>query len=1165
MVRVAVFRVLGMTCGSCSASIERLLRSLDVISATVSLLTEEAKIIYNEQEQTLEGLKSSIEGCGFEARLISVNEPKENFAEVKLALGTNKTADTGPMVDAVKQLNGVFETSISPSGTEFTILYDTAKLDNTKLVNIISEAGFDATIVASTVANKQPKEHLCTRLSIKGMTCSACTLAITNALESNEHICKASVSLLTEEAFVEHTLDISPGSIQDIIENTGFECKIIESKANENLLFNSDGLLDEEEEHVSFEIFGINEETDLLGLEYNIEALLNSLPAVVDFKLSFKKRYDTNSHIVLNAQNSSAIRALSSTDNESAYLDGENLIDEVSITYMPSLLGIRLLYNVLNNVSSEVNFVILSSVDPTISQLRLLSRVKEILYWRSNFFKCLLFGTPVFVLNYFSSSTFSVKLMIFPGLFLTTVIQLLLSSYVQFVLGAIFLKKFSFFIRHGAKNASMDVLVCISTLVSFLFSIWSIIFNVVKGLRAPPKVLFDTSCMVIAFVSLGKWLENNAKGSTSTALSKLLSLTPTTCTIVSDDFNYDDYMKRLNENKEDSSITGEIPTKTLGIDMVQTNDVAIVLPGSKIPADGVIVFGETDIDESLMTGESLPVYRNKGDQVIGGTINGSNVIHIKVTRTGKKSQLQQIINLVKDSQVKKAPVQRFADYLAARFVPSVICLSVLTFCLWMLVSHLINPKKLPMAFKSEKNGNTFVCLKLAISVIVVACPCALGLAAPTAVMVGTGVGAENGVFIKGGDILEKARDISLILFDKTGTLTTGLMNIVNVQFNKDIPLSAEQWWSLVGSVELGSTHPIAKTISKVAREKLGLTFEDDVFETAVKNFKVIPGQGVTADVILMSQSEHISVCMGNLKMIGTMYPDLIEKVAPHEKKFLEDSVNSVVHIAVDGKYGGYIELADRLKPHTEEIINYLRFVKHYEIGIVTGDSKGAALEVAKELGIPDCNVYYEVLPTLKDKVVLDLKKKLPGVGIVFVGDGINDAPALVQADIGMAISSGTDIAIDSADIVLIERDSNDSNLMGVILALDLSNETFWRIKMNFIWAMVYNVVMLPFAMGCFMPFNIVLPPAAAAASMALSSVSVVANSLLLKRWRPRKLSDIATSSNDDLENNHLLNLKTCTTTDLEIFKTKRSSSSFLKDRIGRLFSRNYNYEVLPMS
>lgn len=749
----------------------------------------------------------------------------------------------------------------------------------------------------------------------------------------------------------------------------------------------------------------------------------------------------------------------------------------------------------------------------TEAELEVLSKSKDIEYWKSIFIQSIIFGLPVLFMNHTKNFAIWKKTMIFPGLYLLSLLELALATYIQLKLAKPFLKKFSSFLRTGFKNATMDVLVAISTSISYLFSFTSILVSIIYGTESgPPAVLFDTLVMIISFVAFGKFLENKAKGATSTALSSLLSLTPPTCTIISDVPQYEEFMQQQKLNSKTQAALQDFATKTVSTDLLKPNDYSIVYPGGRIPADGEIVYGETEIDESLLTGEPLPVYKTVNDRVIGGSINGPFLIHIKVTYTGKDSQLQQIINLVKDTQVTKAPVQRFSDFVAARFVPCVLLLALFTFIAWMVACFTMHTEELPKIFREEVNGKFFVCLKLAISVVVVACPCALGLAAPTAVMVGTGVGALHGILIKGADILEKATSINVILFDKTGTLTTGEMSLVN--YKSLSKLSDADWWKLIGSVECNSEHPIGVALTKLAKQKLGLGFDDDHFDTIIDEVNVLVGMGIQASITLNGGKTY-NIFVGNEKLMSEKLPEMLNDF--DEKS---NSQNTVSYVIINGEYAGYIELTDTVKPLSREVVSYLKN-DGYIVGMVTGDNYGAAMKISQEVGISPENVFYEVSPIHKDKVITDLKENLgDGVCVAFVGDGINDAPALAKADIGIAISSGTDIAIESADIVLISGSSRGADLKGIVNALKLSNATFSRIKLNFIWAMVYNILMLPFAMGCFLPLNIMLPPIAAGAAMMFSSLSVVFSSLLLKRWSPPKL-EAKESFSIDLETGNL--------------------------------------------
>lgn len=1159
-----ILSVSGMTCGACLASITEALNAVDGVSqASVSLITEEAKVVFDKLKVNPDKLIQAIEDCGFDAKLIKTHDLSANFhkpaATINTVVGIEGMtcgACLASITEALENLPGVNQVSISLLTSNGSIVHSSS-VSTAQLKQAIEDCGFDATIESSkSIENSKPVKFS-TSLAVQGMTCGACLASITEAVEKLSGVSEVTVSLITEVALIEHDDTITPDQLKQAIEDCGFDASITSSHpvAHEGTAEDND------EEEVSLQIFGINDSTDITNLQYNIEAKLNSLPGVIHFSLAFKNGTNqVTSSPILTDPNSSGIQALLSNDNQEIHED-ENLIDELTVVYNNNQLGIRTLVDTLNGITNEILFLIVNSVDQSAtSQLKLLSRVKDIKYWRNNLIKCLIFGIPVIVLTHTESTKLWKNMMIFPGFYVVTLIELLLTTHIQFNLGSVFLKKFLQFVKLGGRNATMDVLVCISTMISYLFSIFSIVLSVWSGqTKKPPKVLFDTSTMLITFISIGKWLENQAKGATSTALSKLLSLTPTSCTIIEDPDRYQTFLKSANylqESKSEESNNSmiDLPTRTIGIDLIQPDDIAVVLPGGKIPADGKILFGESEIDESIITGESLPVFKKVGDAVIGGSINGPDLIHVQVLKSGKKSQLQQIINLVKDSQVSKAPIQRFADYVAARFVPAVLVLATLTFIFWLALCYVLHVKTLPMPFIKEENGKFFVCLRLAISVIVVACPCALGLAAPTAMMVGTGVGASHGVLIKGGEVLEKTNKINVILFDKTGTLTTGNMKIMRYRQILNSGLSSEDWWNLCGSVEVNSEHPIGKAITEKAKQELFFKFNDDKFQTMMSDFKVLTGLGIKSYVQLFTDtSKKYKVFVGNNRMINEMFPHLKSTLSEYLAGDLDNLINTLAHVIINDEYSGYFELSDDIKPHTREVLNYLANHENYIVGLVTGDHAAAALKVGKQLGISSENIFSEVSPVNKDKIIVDIKKKFGGedgtnVGVAFVGDGINDAPALAQADIGMAISSGTDIAIESADIVLINNNvgsSDATDLFGVPIAFSISNATFNRIKLNFIWAAIYNIVMLPFAMGCFLPLNIMLPPIAAGASMALSSVSVVINSLMLKYWKPPKFDAEYDEEEVGFELNDGFSLKTST---LAEFNSLKRNKKLLKTR-----------------
>lgn len=1138
----AILSVQGMTCSACTASVsEALERIPQVVLASVSLLTNEAKVTYNEPFDP-KLLVEAIENCGFDAALIShiTNAPNNDISgdlsqTTLLISGMTCGACSSSITEAIEKQEGVKKCSVSLLTNEAKISH-ASLISPESLLSVVEDCGFDATIESTSLASGNAQSTI---FQVTGMTCGACSASITKRLESMDGVISADVSQITNEAVVTHTEEVDAEEIRQAIEDCGFDAALLPARPQHSNTSAS------KIEDFTLQIYGLTDATELSTFQYNVEAVLNSLAGVHSFHFKFQSQQAEDETSNLNDSNI------------------ESLIDILQVRICPDVTGVRVLVDALNAIDDQFNFTIFNSIDQSLaSQLKILSKANDIQFWRKNFFLALIFGIPTIVLNAFQGLQFWKEFMIMDGLFLVSILQLALASFVLFVLGAPFFKRFKFFLLNKGHGANMDVLVCISSSITYCFSITSISLSVWSGESSkPPKVLFDTIVMLVCFVSFGKWIENKAKGATSFALSRLLSLTPTTCLIVVFDGEFD-----INEPEALS----KFPVRELSIDLIQNEDIVVVTPGGKMPVDGIIIYGNTEIDESVVTGESLPVHKERGSRVIGGSINGPSVIYVKVTGAGKNSQLHQIINIVKDSQVNKAPVQRFADYIAARFVFFILGLSVLTLVFWIVCAKFY-ANVLPTIFHKDLNGKYFVCFKLAISVIVVACPCALGLAAPTAVMVGTGVGASHGALIKGGDILEKASDINVILFDKTGTLTSGEMEVVNFkQIENKLNLSGEEFWSLIGSLEANSEHPTAKALVKKARGLLKKTFEEDTFDGAVSDLIVTPGMGLSANVNINGVLRSIAV--GNTKLIVKKFPDarhLLAKVLENE---LADSISSICHVVIDDQYCGYAELSDSIKPCARDVVQYLQSVGHYQVGMVTGDSLKVAQKVGDQVGIPRGSIFADVLPIEKDKIVDDIRQRFGGsknVSIAFVGDGINDAPALVRADLGMAISSGTDIAVDSADIVLLGSEGSTNDLYGIVTALDVSKATFSKIKWNFFCASIYNVFMLPFAMGCFLPFNLMLSPVAAAGAMACSSISVVLNSLLLKYWTPPKIKDHELTSADENDINSF-SLKDSSVDDFNYVKRQnviRKLNWFSRRRAGGLLSKfipkeNHEYELI---
>jgi Cu+-exporting ATPase len=600
-------------------------------------------------------------------------------------------------------------------------------------------------------------------------------------------------------------------------------------------------------------------------------------------------------------------------------------------------------------------------------------------------------------------------------------VLLILATPVQFIAGYRFYVNAYKAALHRTTN--MDTLIAVGTSAAYFYSL-AVVF--LPGWVAFHDTYFDSSAMIITLILFGKYLEAKAKGSTSEAIRKLIDLQPKTA-------------KRMIEG-----IETEVPVEELDV-----NDLIIVRPGERIPTDGTVLLGSSAVDESMLTGESIPVEKSEGFEVIGGSINKNGLLTIRATRIGQNTTLAQIVRLVEEAQGSKAPVQRLADKVASVFVPIVIVIAIATFIFWYLAAF--------------------------ISVLVIACPCALGLATPTAIMVGTGKGAENGILIKNGEALERAGNVEVIVFDKTGTLTKGEPEVTDV---RAIAGSEKDILFFAGSVEKGSEHPLAKAIVRKA-DHLNIDLESP------NDFENLPGMGVQARV------GDSFILLGNRALMKASEIEIDDR--EKDIRAIEELGRTAMLLAKDSQLIGIIGVADVVKQTSAEAIAELKRM-NIEVVMLTGDNHRTASVIAKELGID--RVLAEVLPEDKAKEIAKLQAE--GKVVAMVGDGVNDAPALVKADVGIAIGSGTDVAIESGSIVLIKNDIRD-----VVAAIQLSRRTMQKIRQNLFWAFGYNAAGIPLAAGLIFPFfNVLLPPIVAAGAMALSSVSVVSNAALLKRYTP---------------------------------------------------------------
>ncbi|WP_368411805.1 heavy metal translocating P-type ATPase [Haladaptatus halobius] len=646
-------------------------------------------------------------------------------------------------------------------------------------------------------------------------------------------------------------------------------------------------------------------------------------------------------------------------------------------------------------------------------------------------------------------------------------IQFLLATPVQVALGKEFYENaYTALVRNGTAN--MDVLIALGSTTAYLYSV-AVLLNLVPG-----GTYFDSAVLILVFITMGNWLEARSKGRASDALRELLELEADTATVVADG----------NER--------EIP-----LDEVEEGDLLRVRPGEKIPTDGVVVDGESAVNESMVTGESVPVEKREGDEVIGATINENGVLTVRATRVGEETALQQIVRMVNEAQSRQPEIQNLADRSSAYFVPAVITNALFWGVVWYLFPEMLAgfvdvlPLWSPVAGGPEAAGGGVSQFEFAIvvfaSAVLIACPCALGLATPTATMVGTAIGARTGVLFKGGDVLERVKDVDTVVFDKTGTLTEGEMRLTDVVAIKPAadggveavesgtrPEATEEFvLSAAASAERGSEHPLAEAIVEGARERGVVVKEPASFEN-------VPGHGVRAE------TSRGTVLVGNRKLLRDEGIDPTPAEGAMER--LEREGKTAMLVAVDGRLAGVVADADEVKAGAKGAVADLR-ARGLDVLMLTGDNERTARAVAEQVGINRDGVHAEVLPDEKADAVEDVQSD--GKRVMMVGDGVNDAPALVAAFVGTAIGSGTDVAIEAADVTLMRDDPRD-----VLKAVRISGGTLSKIKQNLFWALGYNTAMIPLAsLG-------LLQPALAAGAMAFSSVSVLANSLLFRRYEP---------------------------------------------------------------
>ncbi|EPE03548.1 heavy metal translocating p-type atpase [Ophiostoma piceae UAMH 11346] len=1086
-------KVGGMTCGACTSSVEAGFKGVDGVgNVSVSLVMERAVVMHDPSRITAEQVRDIIEDRGFDAEVLATDLPSPRISPDEYDVEDNgpvtqlTTVSVGGMTcgactsaveGGFKDLPGVKSFSISLLSERAVIEHEPEVLSADQIIELIEDRGFEAKLVESqqvkperaqrSEGDRRESTHATTTVAIEGMTCGACTSAVEGTFKSVEGVLRFNISLLAERAVITHdTTKLSTEDLVTKIEDAGFGAEIVSSvsDAGESNSGNATS---------QFKIYGSLDAEAVT----TIEEALYAMPGVQNVRL--------------NTSNS-----------------------RLTVSHQSAATGLRAIVDTIEALGFNA---LVADNDDNNAQLESLAKTREISEWRRAFKVSLSFAIPVFLLGMIIPMALPFldfgNFAILPGLFLGDVICLVLTIPVQFGIGRRFYVSAYKSVKHG--SPTMDVLVVLGTSCAFFFSVFAMLVSFLSPPHSRPSTIFDTSTMLITFISFGRFLENRAKGQTSKALSRLMSLAPSMATIYADPIA----AEKAAEGWDTIAGSGEPKTplvdgnaaeeKLIPTELIQVGDIVILRPGDKIPADGTMVRGETYVDESMVTGEAMPVQKRKGSGLIGGTVNGHGRVDFRVTRAGRDTQLSQIVKLVQEAQTTRAPIQRLADTLAGYFVPTILLLGFMTFIVWMVLSHVLsNP---PTIFMEESGGKTFVCVKLCISVIVFACPCALGLATPTAVMVGTGIGAENGILVKGGAALETSTKVTQVVLDKTGTLTYGKMSVASVTLAsiwRDNEWRRRLWWTIVGLSEMGSEHPIGRAVLGAAKNELGMD-EEGTIDGSVGDFSASVGRGISATVEPATSADRTRyrILVGNVKFLrenSVAVPDAAieaseeinarsSSAAPN-KNVKPSAGTTNIFIAIDGEFAGHLCLADTIKDGAAAAISVLHRMG-IKTAIVTGDQRSTAVAVAAVVGISPDNVFAGVSPDQKQAIVMQLQAA--GEVVAMVGDGINDSPALATADVGIAMSSGTDVAMEAADVVLMRP----NNLMDIPASLNLARTIFMRIKLNLAWACLYNIVGLPFAMGIFLPLGLHLHPMAAGAAMAMSSVSVVVSSLLLKFWK----------------------------------------------------------------
>uniref|UniRef100_A0A8C4H9L8 P-type Cu(+) transporter n=1 Tax=Dicentrarchus labrax TaxID=13489 RepID=A0A8C4H9L8_DICLA len=1122
---LTMLRVKGMHCRSCVVNIQDNISMLPGVSSVeVSLEKEKASICHDPLKVTVTQLQQAIEAL-----------PPGNFK-------TQPWDSSGPL--------SIVSTSPTPA------------LSSPRLAGATQ-----AKPAASQPCFTQPLASVA-NIHIEGMTCNSCVESIEGMISQRKGVISAQVSLADHRGIFEYDpLLTMPEELREAVEDMGFDAFLpdteLESYIHKETLKGHNG---ETRSKCYIQIGGMTCASCVANIERNLKnetgiysvlvALMASKAEVsynselidpvkiaecvkeLGFSASVMENYegsDGNLELVVRGMTcASCVHKIESSlmrEKGIIYASVALATNKAHVKYDSEIIGPRDIIKLIESLGFEASLV---KRDRTASHL---DHSKEIRQWRKSFLVSLIFCVPVMGMmtymiimdhqmnvshqhnttaedrNLYHSAMF-LERQLLPGLSIMNLLSFIFCVPVQFIGGRYFYIQAYKAFKH--RSANMDVLIVLATTIAFTYSLIVLVVAMVEKAPINPITFFDTPPMLFVFISLGRWLEQIAKSKTSEALSKLMSLQATEATVVT--------------LSSDKSILSE---EQVDVELVQRGDVVKVVPGGKFPVDGRVIEGHSMADESLITGEAMPVTKKPGSSVIAGSINQNGSLLVSATHVGMDTTLSQIVKLVEEAQTSKAPIQQYADKISGYFVPFIVGISVLTLIAWIFIGFLdfsLVEKYFPGYDKSISRAEAVIrfAFQASITVLCIACPCSLGLATPTAVMVGTGVGAQNGILIKGGEPLEMAHKVQSVVFDKTGTITYGAPKVVQVKIvveGNKMPRS--RLLAIVGTAENNSEHPLGAAITKYCKQELGTESLG-----ACTDFQAVPGCGIRCQVsntetllrqadsdsednnqrnsvlvqisdTRMSTSSHplimdpqplslvqtatYVVLIGNREWMKRnclqIRPDIDEAMIEHERRG-----RTAVLVAVDNLLCAMIAIADTVKPEAELAVHTLTNMG-LEVVLMTGDNSKTARAIAAQVGIR--KVFAEVLPSHKLAKVEQLQQA--GKIVAMVGDGVNDSPALAMADVGIAIGTGTDVAIEAADVVLIRND-----LLDVVASIDLSKKTVRRIRINFVFALIYNLVGIPIAAGVFLPIGVVLQPWMGSAAMALSSVSVVLSSLLLK-------------------------------------------------------------------